>query len=252
VLRDAKLGGYHVLVLSYDAASEDFVNRKVLDYEATREVMSFLNLRIEEESLTEDADRRTAQSKTWPQPMQGRVFACALDATGKELGRIELDASKADAAAKAADFLRKHASPQADAKAKWDAAFAKAKRSGRCVWAQIGQRYCEPCYRLSRWMDDNRELLERDYVLLKIDSVRDKHGVEVANLIVSNREHFGVPFHTIFDANERLLIDSESSVGNIGHPSSFEGRRHLTRMLRETRKSLTEADIDQIIATLAD
>ncbi|MEX2137857.1 MAG: M56 family metallopeptidase [Pirellulales bacterium] len=252
VLRDANLGGYHLLVLSYDAAAEDFVNTKLLDHEATREVMSFLNLRIEEESLTKDADRKFAESKNWPQPMQGKVFACALDATGNELGRIELDASKADAAAKAAEFLRKHAPPQADARAKWDAAFAEAKRSGRRVWAQIGQRYCGPCFRLSRWIDDNRELLQRDYVLLKIDNVRDKHGVEVANRIVSNREHFGVPFHTIFEANERLLIDSESSVGNIGHPSSYEGRRHLTKMLHETRKNLTEAEIKQIVGTLDD
>ena len=89
-------------------------------------------------------------------------------------------------------------------------------------------------------------------MLLKIDNVRDKHGVEVANRVVSNRERFGIPFHTIFAADQRLLIDSESPVGNIGHPSSFEGRRHLATMLRETRKSLTEADVKQIVATLQD
>ena len=252
LLRDARLGGYYVLVLSYDAAAEDFVNTKLLDHEATREVMSFLNLRLDEESLTKEADRKFAQSKNWPQPMPGKVFVSALDATGQELGRIELDAGQADAAAKAAEFLRKHAPPQADAQAKWDAAFAEAQRSGRRVWAHIGQRYCGPCFLLSRWMDDNRELLERDYVLVKIDNLRDKHGEEVANRIVSNRENFGVPFHTIFDANQRLLIDSESPVGNIGHPSSFEGRRHLTRMLQETHKNLTAADIEQIVATLED
>jgi hypothetical protein len=252
LLRDAQLGDFHVLVLSYDAASQDFVNTELLDYDATREVMSFLNLRIEKDSLARDADRTFAASRNWFQPKAGLVFACALDSTGAELGRMELDVADADAAAEAADFLRQHAPLQADAQAKWDEAFAEAKRSGRRVWARISQRYCGPCFRFSRWLDDNRELLERDFVLLKIDDVRDLHGIEVAARIASKREHYGVPFHAIFDAQERLLIDSESPAGNIGHPSNFEGRRHLTRMLRETRNILTEAEINQLVSTLED
>lgn len=178
------------------------------------------------------------------------MFACALDVTGKELGRIVVDVSSADATAAAADFIRKHAPPQADAQAKWAAAFAEAKRSGRRVWARISQRYCGPCFRLSRWIDDHRELLERDYVMLKIDDIRDLHGAEVASRIDSNREQHGIPFYTIFDADERPLINSESPVGNIGHPSSFEGRRYLTKMLDQTRRKLTKAEIDQIVGTL--
>jgi hypothetical protein len=250
LLRDASLGDFHVLVLSYDAALKDLVNSKVLDLEAIPEVMSFLNLHVQDSSLTSDADRTLAESNNWPQPKKGIVFVCALDGTGRELGRLELSTAADDAIAEAAAFFRKHAPLQADAQAKWNAAFLEAKLSGRRVWARISQRYCEPCFRFSRWLDDNRELLERDYVMLKIDNVRDKHGTEVAGRIVSNREHFGAPFHTIFDADEQLLIDSESPVGNIGHPSSFEGRRHLAKMLRETSKNLTDADIEQIVKTL--
>ena len=252
VMRDARLGGYHVLVLSYDAASGDFVNTKVLDRETTPDVMSFLNLRIEEASLTNDADRRFGELKDWPQPTQGRVFVCALDETGMELGRMVLGGGRANAAAKAAAFIRKHAPPQADAKAKWDAAFTEAKRSGRRVWAQIGQRYCRPCFRLSRWLDDRRALLERDYVLLKIDDVRDKYGVEIARRIVNNRRNYRVPFQAIFDANERVLIDSDVPADNIGHPSSFVGRHHLTKMLRETRKNLTLTEVKLIVQALED
>lgn len=250
LLRDARLGGYHILLLSYDQGAEEFVDAKLLDRDATREVMSFLNLSIQEGSLAENPDRKFAESKGWPQPAQGKVFACALDSTGKELGRIELDTGKADAAAKAAEFIHQFAPPQADAQVKWEAAVAEAKRSGRRVWAQIGQRYCGPCFQLSRWLDDNRVQIERDYVLLKIDDVRDAHGVDVAKRIVGNRKGSGVPFYAIFDANEQLLIDSEGPLGNIGFPSSFEGHRHLTRMLRETRRNLTEADIEQIVETL--
>ena len=181
VVRDAKLGGYHVLVLSYGTAAKDYVNTEMLDHEATPDVMSFLNLRIDEELLSNDANRRFAELRDWPQPTPRNVFVCALNETGMELGRIALDSGDAHAAAEAAAFIRKHAPERTDAKAKWDAAFVEAKRSGRRVWAQIGQRYCQPCFRQSRWLDDNRELLERDYVLLKVDDVRDKHGVEIAS-----------------------------------------------------------------------
>jgi hypothetical protein len=46
------------------------------------------------------------------------------------------------------------------------------------------------------------------------------------------------------------LIDSEGPTGNIGHPSSFEGRRHLRRMLIETMTSLAQSEIDEIVSTL--
>jgi hypothetical protein len=224
----------------------------VLDSDVTREVMSFLNLRIVENALTKDADGKFAESKNWPKAAKGRVFACALDAAGKELGRIVLDASKVSAPTEAAEFIRKHAPPQADAQAKWDAAFAEAKRSGRRVWAQIGQRYCGPCFLMSRWLDDNRELIARDYVLLKIDNVRDKHGEEIAKRIIGDASNFGVPFHTIFDANEKPLIDSEGPLGNIGHPSGYEGRRHVKKMLSETRSKLSNEEIERIVGSLDD
>ena len=250
VLRDTKLNDFHLLVIIFDSTSDDFVGRYLMDHERTKEVMSFMNLRIRETDVADEVARKFVESHDWPQPQRGNVFVCALDGGGKELGRATLDTRADGVKTQAAEFLNEHSPAQADAKAKWDAAIAEATRSGRKVWARIGQRYCGPCFRLSRWLDDNREQLERDYVLLKIDDVRDRHGVEIANRIVSNRDHFGVPFHGIFNAREKLLIDSEGPTGNIGHPSSFEGRRHLRRMLVETKTSLSHSEIDVIVSTL--
>jgi hypothetical protein len=103
---------------------------------------------------------------------------------------------------------------------------------------------------MSRWLDDNRKLLERDYVLLKIDNVRDDHGPEIALRIVSNHRDFSIPFSAIFDTNGKLLIDSEGPLGNIGHPSGNEGRRHLKKMLSDTRSNLSLEQIEQIVNTL--
>jgi hypothetical protein len=49
-----------------------------------------------------------------------------------------------------------------------------------------------------------------------------------------------------------LLIDSAGPLGNIGHPSSFEGKKHLRKMLLETRRNLTDVEIDQLVESLGD
>jgi len=194
VLRDSTLGDFHLLVLIYESTAKEFVNEQLLDYDITNKVGSFMNLRITEDDMTNDQTKAFVASQNWPEPEQGKVVILALDATGEMLGKVELKVDAADAVSESSVFIDSHAPAQVDAHQKWDAAFVEAKRSGRKVWARISQRYCGPCFSMSRWLDDNRELLKQDYVLLKIDNVRDKHGVEIAKRIVSDRGHFGVPF----------------------------------------------------------
>jgi hypothetical protein len=252
VLRDAALGDFHVMALIFDGTAGDFVNANLLDSEKTKEVASFMQLEIDGSDLADAAAAQFLKAKKWPAPRPRTVFAFALDSSGKELGRIEIDIAEGEAAAKAEAFIRKHAPPAADAKKKWAAAFAEAKRTNRKVWARVSQRYCGPCFLTARWLDDNREQLARDYVLLKIDNMRDEHGQEIAQRIVSNRGDFGIPFSAIFDADEKLLVDSEGPLGNIGHPSGYEGRRHLNKMLRDTRLNLSAEQIERIVNSLDD
>ena len=122
-IRAARLDHFRILVLRYHAAAKDFVNTRMLARETNLAVMDFLNVRIEEDSLVEAADQQFAKSRSWPQPESGRVFVCALDEDGTELGRIELAVGNSDTTAEAAAFIRRHAPPQADALAKWDTAF---------------------------------------------------------------------------------------------------------------------------------
>ncbi|MEX2142767.1 MAG: M56 family metallopeptidase [Pirellulales bacterium] len=250
LLRDATLGGFRMMVLVFESTASDFVNANLLDYDRTKEVGFFMHLEIGEDDLADAAAAQFVKTKQWPSPRPRTVFACALDAAGRELGRIELDITEGDATRKAENFIKKYAPTPADAQEKWDAAFAEAKRSQRKVWARVSQRYCGPCLVMSRWLDDNRKLLERDYVLLKIDNVRDEHGQELAQRIVSNRSDFSIPFSAVFDTDENVLIDSEGPIGNIGHPSGYEGRRHLKKMFSDTRSNLSLEQIEQIVNTL--
>ncbi|MCA9199615.1 MAG: hypothetical protein KDA87_18865, partial [Planctomycetales bacterium] len=74
---------------------------------------------------------------------------------------------------------------------------------------------------------------------------------EVAKRIANHRDYVSLPFHAILDADGKLLIDSESRFGNIGFPAgSYDGCRHLERMLKETRLTLTDQDVQQVLRTL--
>jgi hypothetical protein len=179
------------------------------------------------------------------------VFACALDGTGNELGRIELDAKSQDSPRLAAEFIRQHAAEPADAQKKWDEAFSTAKQTGRKVWARTSQRYCGPCFKLTRWLDDHKEVLDQDYVFLKVDDWRDLHGGEVAHRLTDG-QNFGIPFFAIFDADGRRLITSESPIGNTGFPDGFDETRHMRKMLTETRGKITTEQIDRLIDSLND
>jgi len=138
-----------------------------------------------------------------------------------------------------------------DAKKKWEEAFAEAKASGRKVWVRVGQRYCGPCFRLTRWMDDQRDLLQKDYVMLKIDDIRDIHGEEIAKLLPGS-EGEGIPYHAIFDTDGKAIVTSKGNLGNIGFISGIEGRKHLRKMLTLTRSHLTDPQIEEILSTIKD
>ena len=189
--------------------------------------------------------------RNWLRPSDDRIFVCALDADDKELGRIVLNANNSLAVEQAAKFLAEHAPKQVNAENKWQEAFEEAKRTDRKVWARISQRYCGPCFSLARWLDDSKDLLAKDFVMLKIDDVRDENGSSVANRLTQGKKH-GIPFHAIFDAHGEMLIDSEGPLGNIGHPSGYEGKKQLRKMLQASRRTLTDAEIEGLVDSLAD
>lgn len=253
ILRDCRLSHFHAMViLTRQSDMQRFIDANFMDYETTKEVMSFMQIqgKIGDKSADPEIEE-FARSKNWLLPESGRIVAIAIDPEGRELGRIDLNPTDPGATELASEFVRKHAPVQVDAKANWDEAFADARRSGRKVWVRISQRYCRPCFLLSRWLDDQKMPLEEDYVFLKIDDVRDLHGDEIAKRL-ERGEGQGIPFHAIFNSDGKMLITSEGPLGNIGHPSGIEGKKHLRKMLLETRDKLTDKQIDQIVSTLDD
>jgi hypothetical protein len=248
-LRNSALGGYRPMVIIADdrEATLSFIDDNYLDYDENKDVYPFMQLVVTSGKTPLDpADAAFLKERSWPLPEVDRIVAIVTDLTGKEVARQKIDFSDKTAPEQAAHFIHQHAPPPDDAEKKWSAAFAEARRSNTRVWARVSQRYCGPCFEFARWLDDQRALLAKDYILLKIDNVRDLNGENVAERISHGKE-MSIPFHAIFDASGKMLIDSTGPLGNIGNASRSEGKKHLRKMLLDTHKRLTEVDIDSIL-----
>ncbi len=252
-LRDSRLLGYPVMVILSDKSNAvaDFVNSNFVNYDLKPEVAAYLQLVVprDKANLKQD-DTEFLNDHHWQIPDEGHIFACVLDSHGEEVGRFQLDVADTGAEEKAAEFVAKHKPTKLDAQKKWEEAFAEAKRTNRKVWARLGGRYCGPCFLLARWLDERRDILEKDYVMLKIDDYADENGTSVAKRLTRGG-HFGIPFCAIFDSNEIMVIDSNSPLGNIGHPSGYEGSKYLRKMLMATRRSMTDVEVEKLVASLA-
>jgi hypothetical protein len=254
-LRDCAACGFCPLLILANGGDPigEFVNDNFVDYQRNGDIYDFVQVTVVQGDKPLDAaDAMFLKEHGWQIPDKGRIVAYALDSSGAELGKLDLEARDRSAVAAAAEFIHRHAPERHDAEQTWAEAFAEAKRSNRRVWARVSQRYCGPCFRLARWLDEERELLAKDYVMLKIDDFRDLHGAEVARRLTGGKHH-GVPFFVIFGEEGVPLADSVAGpLGNIGHPDGIEGKRHLRKMLSTTRKSLTDAEVDQLVESLRD
>jgi hypothetical protein len=251
--RDCRLGNYHLMMIVYDksnASQVEFVNAHLLPSTASKSVASYMQLQADLGEVLAEMNTDFIERHNLSSAISG-VFAITYDLEGKELGRIHIDPEAVDAAETACGFIERYAPAQQDAEAKWEEAFRQAKKQNKRVWVRTSQRYCGPCFMLSRWIDDHREVIEKDFVVLKIDDVRDLNGQAVAGRLTKGR-FVGVPFHAMFDASETLIADSFGPLGNIGSMSGVEGKRHFKKMLDEACSKITSQEIQMLLDSLGD
>jgi uncharacterized protein YqgC (DUF456 family) len=254
IQRDCSLSGYRLMVVvTRLPKNPNKSNKDRIIYFANNDLIHYymqLMISLDSKEMSV-ADLEFMKSKNWPSPTKNKVFACVYDKGAKELGRINISLDEDDYHKRADSFVSDYAVKRPDAKQKWDKIFTEAKSSGRNVWVRRSGRYCGCCFVLTRWLDDNRELLSKDYLMLKIDRDRDLNGGELTGHLPNSRVS-GIPFHGIFDQDEKLLIDSLSPTGNIGEIEGYEGKKYLRKMLNETRNRLTDAEINTIVESVAD
>ena len=251
-LRDCRVMGFRMMVItsSSDKPSKEFIDRYFTDYNENKEVSTFIQVVLSAADLQDAAtDSAYGEKRGWELPDHGHVNAYAIDSAGNDLGKIQISLQDSNSPKLAAAFVHEHAPEKQDASQKWDKAFKLAQQTDRRVWARISQRYCGPCFLLARWLDDHKETLDKEFVMLKIDDYYDLNGVEISKRLTLGKP-FGIPFHAIYSPDGTMIIDSAGPLGNIGHPSGYEGKKQLRKMFETSTKHLSIEEIDQLIESL--
>jgi hypothetical protein len=144
-------------------------------------------------------------------------------------------------------FLKKNAPVLPDARKLLDDALAQAKRDGKRVLVEESGAYCGWCVKLAQYLDEHRALIDKDFVWIAVDP-RFSNGKEVIETL--RKTSGGIPWTIILNSDGTPLISSDGPKGNIGYPSSEEGRAHWETMLRTAAQNLTDAEIKQLVNDL--
>ena len=91
-----------------------------------------------------------------------------------------------------------------------------------------------------------RTLLERDYVLLSLDSKKHAGGPKVIAKLREGHADDGIPWMTVLDASGKELVTADGPKGNVGCPVQPDEIAWFRTMLERTRTKLTDADLDAI------
>ena len=172
----------------------------------------------------------------------GRVAVAEADAL---LVAGNVDAGKLRA------FLDKHAPERLDARKLLADALAVAKKDKKHVIVQETATWCPPCWLLSRYLEAQRGVWEKDFVWVRID--RRWANAQAVMDGMKKGYRGGVPWMAILGADGKLLATSNGADGeNVGFPSEKAGIDHFIDMLRKTRSRLSDADVARLRKALTE
>ena len=145
-------------------------------------------------------------------------------------------------------FLTSHAPDQPDAKRLLADAMAQADQENKRILIEETGAYCGWCVRLARFLESQHEILNPNYVIVKIDRWRFKNGETVIKRI--RGDNGSIPWMAILDAKGKPLITSDSPKGNIGYPTKPEEIEHFLKMLRTTAQQITPEQLSALQKSL--
>ncbi len=165
----------------------------------------------------------------------GVLTAAELVTKDKEINRETLAA-----------FLKRHAPPALDARKLLDDSLAQAKRENKRVLIQQTAVWCGPCDRLATFLDDNRQLWEKDYHLGADGYPLVRRGRD--RQIAPRRGARGLPWLAIVNADGKVLATSNKPDDgrNIGFPSEPDAIDHFLHMLKTTAQRMTADDFAKL------
>lgn len=91
-------------------------------------------------------------------------------------------------------------------------------------------------------------LLQKDYVLLSLDSGKHKNGAAVIEKLRTGHPGGGIPWLVVLDAAGKQLVTSDGPKGNVGCPVQPDEIAWFRTMLERSKKRLTAAELDAVQA----
>ena len=231
IRRDCQLAGYHLLVTVSDTSDlelqrmlEKSINAAIGDLEQGPNIdgikIGWMQMSVETAELNRAINRKLAKFKKWDAPA-GSALVCVYNARGKLLERKMLASTTPDLADSIENLINNNAPTKPDAVEKWKTAFKTASQDNRRVLVLLGNPKQKSSRQLRRWIAHHEETLEKDFVLLSIDSSFDLR-VDEALAAVRDLELVS-PAIAILDADQRVVT----------HRSKFPARQAAIQQVLE-------------------
>lgn len=143
-------------------------------------------------------------------------------------------------------FLVEHALPPRDAEQLLAQAIAKVRRDKKLVLLQETAAWCFPCHQLSKFLEEQRDLIDAHYVRVKIDRYRFTGGEATMNRIRTGKDR-GIPWLAVLDTDGRPIATSgDSDQENFGYPSKRDEIRRFLMLLKSTAPRLTDEQLETL------
>ncbi len=179
----------------------------------------------------------------------GLPVLVVLDADGKQLTTQEtgsLEKGSEHDPVKVLAFLDQWKAPAVDAGDVLSTARARARQDKKRVFLQFSAPWCGWCHRLSDVLSAEpvAAVFNAAYVPVKIDVDRMTGGAEL--MAKYARDHKGLPFFVVLDADGTALADSVGPEGNVGCPVKPAEIEHFIKVVRQTGRGLTDEQISTL------
>jgi thioredoxin-related protein len=184
----------------------------------------------------------------------GYPFLAVLDASGKVITAQRTDPLEEGDhhdPKRVQAFLTRWTVQPKEAKTVVEEALSRAASEDKRVFLTFGAPWCGWCHRLSDWLaqPEVAAILDRDFIITKIDIDRMTGGKEVMNRYRTNPSG-GIPWFTILDAKDKSLGTADGPAGNIGYPFQPKEIDHFLTVVKGTGRRIEDGQVDRLRKSL--